>query len=95
MSCDYFKDEEKSHSGKRFAYDYDDDCKCDNRKYRDHNERCGEDDNDRDNCKKEFLGKSVSECKYFRVCKKRFYEPEKKRDNDRCDCCRRRCECCK
>lgn len=44
-------------------------------------------------CEKEFLGKSVTECKYFRVCKCRFYEPKREKE----DCCpkyRQRCQYC-
>lgn len=49
-----------------------------------------------DDFEKEYLGKSVAECKYFRVCTKRFFEPEKKRcpkHHDRCCNKQRHCEC--
>ncbi len=51
-------------------------CNCDKRK---------------DEGKKEFLGKTVTECKYFRVCKCRFFEPEREKE----DCCPGHCQRCR
>lgn len=90
MSFDYFKDDERSRSGNCGEFAGNDNCQGYNREGGDDCEQSGR------SCKeKEFLGKSVSECKYFRVCEKRFYKAEKPCNNERHDCGCCRCECCK
>lgn len=81
QSCGCDNDYEMEHRGCR-SHVRDDDSWCD-------------DDSRREKCEKEFLGRSVSECKYYRVCKKRFYEAEKKPGRNRCCSSKCRCCCCK
>ena len=72
-------------------------CGCDNdRDFDRDNERCQESEHNEhcEDCRKEYLGKSVSECKYFRVCCKKFVKPERK-ERSCCCCCRCQCNCCK
>jgi hypothetical protein len=66
------------------SYEFDKrfDC-CDKDEWRD----C---DKEHKDC--EYLGKKVTECKYFRVCECKFHEPEKKKEPC-CPCCQK-CQRC-
>lgn len=70
--------------------DLDDDCSCKGHKESPVKKHRCDQDEDRGGCrKKEYLGRSVNVCKYYRVCERhKCFEAEKndRQRKDDCDC---------